>query len=59
MNMEDQIREAMTAELQRQAEAGENGLKVSGGGEERLRVEGQVDMDALAMAVAGSLAGGP
>ncbi len=59
MNMEDQVREAILQELTRQAEAGEGRLKVTARGNDLFAVEGEVDMDALAMAVVGSVAGGP
>jgi hypothetical protein len=57
MDMEEQVREAIVAELKRQAEAGD-GLSVSAE-EASLSVDGRVDLDALAMAVVGALAGGP
>lgn len=59
MNLEDQVREAIVAELLRQAEAKERGLTVQKGEPGQLTVEGRVDLDELAMAVVGSLAGGP
>ena len=59
MNMEEQIIDAVRGELKRQAEAGERGLKVSDEEPGVLAVAGRVDLDALAMAIAGALAGGP
>jgi hypothetical protein len=59
MNLEDQVREAILAELERQAEAGENGLKFGKPEAEMITVEGRVNLDELTMAVVGSLAGGP
>ena len=59
MNMEEQIIDAVRGELKRQAEAGERGLKVSDEEPGLLAVAGRVDLDALAMAIAGALAGGP
>jgi hypothetical protein len=57
MDMEDQITQAITAELERQAEDG--GLKVEDPRDGMLRLEGRIDLEALAMAVAGAVAGGP
>ena len=59
MNIEDQVREAIIAELKRQSEAGEQGLRVRTGDAETITIEGQVNLDELTMAVVGSLAGGP
>jgi hypothetical protein len=59
MDMEDQVRRAVVGELTRQAEASEGALKAVCGEPGRLKVEGEVDLDALAMAVVGSVAGGP
>jgi hypothetical protein len=59
MNIEDQVRNAIVAELKRQSEAGEQGLRVRSGDAEMITVEGKVNLDELTMAVVGSLAGGP
>ena len=59
MNMEDQVREALLEELQRQAEGGECGLTLGDPSEDWVTLNGRVDLAALAMAVAGALAGGP
>jgi hypothetical protein len=59
MNMEDQVREAVVGELRRQAEASHGSLRAGMPKEGRLHLEGDVDLDALAMAVVGSVAGGP
>ena len=59
MDIQDQVREAVVAELGRQAEASEGRLQATPGADGRLRINGEVDLDALAMAVVGSLAGGP
>jgi hypothetical protein len=59
MNMEDQIRDAVVAELQRQGEASEGKVKVQTQGDNGLRIEGTIELDSLAMAVAGAVAGGP
>jgi hypothetical protein len=59
MNLEDQVREAILAELRRQSEAGGQGLRFKAGEEEMITIEGRVNLDELTMAVVGSLAGGP
>lgn len=59
MDMEAQVREALAAEIKRQAANPECGLKVEDAGEGRLRLEGRLDLEAVAMAVVGSVAGGP
>lgn len=59
MNMEDQVREAVIQELTRQAQDSHGELRTGRPASGRLRVEGDVDLDALAMAVVGSVAGGP
>ena len=53
------MRNAIVAELKRQSEAGEQGLRVRSGDAEMITVEGKVNLDELTMAVVGSLAGGP
>ncbi len=55
---EEQVREAIIAELTRQAEANPSALTVKTTGSD-LTVDGAIDLDALAMAIVGSLAGGP
>lgn len=59
MDMEDQVREAVVGEIARQAEASDGAIKAECSAPGRLRVEGEVDLDALAMAVVGAVAGGP
>ncbi len=59
MNIEDQVREAIVAELKRQSEGGEQGLRDNTGDAETITIEGRVNLDELTMAVVGSLAGGP
>jgi hypothetical protein len=59
MNMEDQIREAILAELQRQSEIGERRLSFQADEEDGVTIDGRVDLDELAMAVVGAVAGGP
>ena len=58
MDMEAQIIAALKSELRRQADAGE-ALRVSESAPSSLRIDGPVDLEALAMAVAGAVAGGP
>lgn len=55
---EDQVREAILQELTRQAEASPSTLQVEME-DEHLSVNGEIDLDSLAMAIIGSLAGGP
>ena len=59
MDLEEQVREAVVGELTRQAEVSEGRLKAQPDGDGRLKVEGSVDLDSLAMAVVGAVAGGP
>jgi hypothetical protein len=58
MDMEDQVREALVAELRRQAEAEEGALQLAEE-EGALTLSGRIDLDELTMAIVGSLAGGP
>jgi len=55
--MEEQIRAAIVEELTRQAEISAE-LEVRQDGD-RLVVNGPIDIDAIIMVVAGSVAGGP
>lgn len=59
MNMEDQVREAVVQELNRQALDSHGELRAGAPKDGRMHVEGDLDLDALAMAVVGSVAGGP
>ncbi len=56
--MEDQIRQAILTELERQAEARPDKLTVHAV-EDRLELEGEIDLDELTAAVVGAVAGGP
>ena len=56
--LEEEVRKAIIFELKRQAEASPSRLKVTEAGD-RARVQGEIDLAALAMAVVGSVAGGP
>lgn len=55
--MEEKVRAAIIDELKRQA-AETEGLSVQETGD-RLEVHGPVDVDAIVMVIAGSVAGGP
>lgn len=55
--MEDQIREAILTELRRQSQDGE--LEFERAASDRVRVKGEIDLDALTLVIVGSLAGGP
>ena len=55
--MEDQLREAIIDELKRQAEiSSELEMRQDGN---RTVINGPIDVDAIVMVVAGSIAGGP
>lgn len=56
-DLEAQVAETVRLELERQAEA-TKALTVTGSGG-ALTVHGQIDLEALAMAVVGAVAGGP
>jgi len=58
MTVEDSIREAIVAELQRQVEISDGRLKVSET-EDGVTVDGPINLDDLVMVVMGSVAGGP
>lgn len=59
MDMEAQIVAALRTELQRQAADAGDALRIAEEPPARLRIDGSVDLEALAMAVAGAVAGGP
>ncbi|OGN44349.1 MAG: hypothetical protein A2623_04705 [Caulobacterales bacterium RIFCSPHIGHO2_01_FULL_70_19] len=59
MDMEAQIVAALRTELQRQAADAGDALRIAEASSARVRIEGSVDLEALAMAVAGTVAGGP
>ena len=56
--MEEKVREAIIAELRRQSEMENSKLMVSGDAA-RLNATGEIDLDALAMAIVGAVSGGP
>lgn len=55
--LKDKLKEAIVAELKRQAADRPQALQVANSGD--LVVNGKVDLEALVMVVAGSVAGGP
>ncbi|MDR7039283.1 MULTISPECIES: hypothetical protein [Methylobacterium] len=59
MDLQDRIRDAIVAELQRQAEAGEPAPTVDTTERGYAVIDGRIDLDALIMVIEGSLAGGP
>jgi hypothetical protein len=59
MSAETKVREAIIAELKRQAANKGSDLRVDADDEAHLRIEGRVNLDDLVMVVLGGLAGGP
>ncbi|HEV7252971.1 MAG TPA: hypothetical protein VGN97_07700 [Mesorhizobium sp.] len=57
--LEEKVREAIVIELQRQAAERRDQLKLGEPEGDLLSVEGLIDLEALATAVVGSVAGGP
>jgi hypothetical protein len=55
--LEEKLKEAIVAELKRQAANDPHSLSVESSDD--LIVEGKIDLDDLAMAIAGAVAGGP
>jgi hypothetical protein len=55
--LEEKVKEAIVAELKRQAANGPQSLRVENS--DGLVVEGKIDLDDLAMVIAGAVAGGP
>ncbi|MCA6120314.1 hypothetical protein J6500_00120 [Bradyrhizobium sp. WSM 1704] len=55
--LEQKLREAVIGELKRQAANRPDLLRVHDAGE--LSIDGRIDLDALVMVIAGSVAGGP
>jgi hypothetical protein len=55
--LEKKLKEAIVSELQRQADNNPPALRVERSSD--LVVTGKIDLDALVMVVAGSVAGGP
>ncbi|WP_038949954.1 hypothetical protein [Bradyrhizobium genomosp. III] len=61
--LEEKLKDAIVGDLQRQPADRPQSLKVQGAGEmkssEELIVNGKIDLGALVMVIAGSVAGGP
>ena len=61
--LEEKLTEAIIGELKRQAAERPQALKIQGAddakGSEELTVNGKIDLGALVMVIAGSVAGGP
>jgi hypothetical protein len=55
--LEEKLKEAIVAELKRQAADNPQSLTIESS--EKLVVNGLIDLDALVMVIAGSVAGGP
>jgi predicted regulator of Ras-like GTPase activity (Roadblock/LC7/MglB family) len=55
--LEEKLKEAIVAELKRQATNHPQSLRIESS--DGLVVEGKVDLDDLAMVIAGAVAGGP
>jgi hypothetical protein len=58
MDLQAQIIEAIRQELGRQSQGDDRGLTFIEAGE-RAEVNGSLDLEALAMAISGAVAGGP
>lgn len=58
-NIEEKVRDAILAELQRQLGDANVTRGQTAGEEGFVTVNGRIDLEAVAMAVAGALAGGP
>jgi hypothetical protein len=56
--LEEKVREAIIAELKRQAEDNAGGLTVDAK-EDVIQINGPINVDDLVMVIVGSLAGGP
>ncbi len=59
MKLEEHVREAIVGELKRQSEAGGQRLVVKAEDPATIVIEGPVNLDELALAVVGAIAGGP
>ncbi len=56
--MEEKVREAIIAELQRQSEADRSKLRICDFAD-KFALDGEIDLDALAVAIVGAVAGAP
>jgi hypothetical protein len=59
MDAQGHLREAIVAELERQAANAPRDLQVEKGEGGHVTVHGRIDLEELSMAVAGALSGGP
>lgn len=59
MSAETKIREAIVAELKRQAANKGSELRVEAADDAHLNINGRVNLDELVMVILGGLAGGP
>jgi hypothetical protein len=59
MDAQGHLREAIVAELQRQAANAPAQLEVQSGSASSVTVRGRIDLDELSAAIMGALAGGP
>lgn len=59
MNLEEQVQAAVAAELGRQAPESQGRLQLALSEGDLVTVNGPLDLAALAMAIVGSVAGGP
>ncbi|KAA0121371.1 hypothetical protein CIW48_24450 [Methylobacterium sp. P1-11] len=59
MNLDNALRDAIVAELKRQAEAEDPAPQVDLSEPGYVRITGRIDLEALLMVIAGAVAGGP
>jgi hypothetical protein len=59
MDLETKIRDSILDELKRQFDGGRGRLEQDEADASRVIIDGAVDLDAVAMVIAGTLAGGP
>jgi hypothetical protein len=59
MNLDNALRDAIVAELKRQAEAEDPAPQVDLSEPGYARITGRIDLEALLMVIAGAVAGGP
>lgn len=58
MPLEETIQEAIISELERQRDSGAD-LRIESSDPTAVVINGKIDLEAVAMAIAGALAGGP
>ncbi|MGU3664305.1 hypothetical protein ACLBX9_08995 [Methylobacterium sp. A49B] len=59
MTLDDAVRDAILAELKRQAEAEDPAPQVDLSESGYARITGRIDLEALQMVIAGAITGGP